>query len=73
MPTPDEPRSVTATGSARPRVARLLVGYGGSDSANAAAAFGLWLAGKVGAETAMVHAGTTPGMAGPPPAPFAEP
>ena len=63
MPTPDEPRSLTATGPERPRVARLLVGYDGSDSANAATAYGLWLAGKVGAETTLVHAGPTPEMA----------
>ena len=37
-----------------------MVGYDGSDSANAAAAFGLWLAGKTGCEATVVHAGPTP-------------
>jgi nucleotide-binding universal stress UspA family protein len=42
------------------RLARLLVGYDGSDGANAAAGFGLWLAGKTGCEVALVHAGPAP-------------
>ena len=63
MPASDEARSSTATHSAQPRdsrVARLLVGYDGSDSANAAAAFGLWLAGKTECEATVVHAGPNP-------------
>jgi nucleotide-binding universal stress UspA family protein len=38
----------------------LVVGYDGSDSANAAAAFGLPLAGKAGSRTTLVHAGPPP-------------
>lgn len=51
-PAADQPRG--------PRLARLVVGYDGSDGANAAAAFGLWLAGKSGCEATIVHAGPTP-------------
>jgi nucleotide-binding universal stress UspA family protein len=38
----------------------VVVGYDGSDGANAAAAFGMWLAGKTGCETTLVHAGPAP-------------
>ncbi|HET9739016.1 MAG TPA: universal stress protein [Solirubrobacteraceae bacterium] len=41
-------------------MARLVVGYDGSNCANAAAAFGLWLAGKVGCQAIVVNAGPTP-------------
>ena len=34
---------------------RALVGYDGSDSSAAAAAFGLWLAGKAGVQTTLLH------------------
>jgi nucleotide-binding universal stress UspA family protein len=47
-------------GDSPPRIARLVVAYDGSDSANAAAAFALWLAGKTGCETTMIHAGASP-------------
>jgi nucleotide-binding universal stress UspA family protein len=40
----------------RPKSLRLVVGYDGSDEANAAAAFAIWLAGKAGAEATLVHA-----------------
>jgi nucleotide-binding universal stress UspA family protein len=42
------------------RIARLVVAYDGSDSANAAAAFALWLAGKTGCEATIIHASPTP-------------
>ena len=48
MPASDDARLPIATESARPRssrLARVLIGYDGSDCADAAAAFGLWLAG----------------------------
>ena len=60
MPASDEARSPISTGSERLqdlRVARLVVGYDGSNCANAAAAFGLWLAGKVGCQAIVVNAG----------------
>jgi nucleotide-binding universal stress UspA family protein len=63
MPASEDVRSFTAIRAERPRgvrVARLLVGYDGSDGANAAAAFGLWLAGKTGCQATLVHAGPTP-------------
>ena len=56
MPEFEEPRSSTAP--APP--ARIVVGYDASDSANAAAAFGLWLAGKLGCEATVIHAAPTP-------------
>ena len=34
---------------------RALVGYDGSDASATAAAFGLWLAGKAGVQTTLVH------------------
>ena len=43
-----------------PRLARLVVGYDGSDGANSAAAFAVWLAGRSGCEATIVHAGPTP-------------
>lgn len=63
MPASGNARSSAAVRSERPRdlrVARLLVGYDGSDGANAAAGFGLWLAGKTGCQATLVHAGPTP-------------
>jgi nucleotide-binding universal stress UspA family protein len=45
---------------AESRLSRIVVGYDGSDSANAAAAFTLWLAGKAGCEATVVHASPTP-------------
>lgn len=57
MPASDDTRSPTATGPEAPRLARLLVGYDGSDGANAAAGFALWLAGKTGCEATLVHVG----------------
>ena len=47
-PTPD-------VAPAAPALSQLLVGYDGSDSANAAAAFGLWLASKAGCRTTLAH------------------
>ena len=47
-------------GRAASRFARLLVGYDGSDSATAAAAFALGLAGAAHAELTLLHASPTP-------------
>jgi len=44
----------------RPPFRHLIVGYDGSDGANAAAAFALWLAGHVRAKVTAVHASPTP-------------
>ena len=60
MAASDDARSSRPTQSEPDRVAQLAVGYDGSDGANAAAAFGLWLAGKTGCQVTIVHAGPTP-------------
>jgi len=54
------PRSARAVALSGSRLSRLVVGYDGSDSANAAAAFGLWLAGKAGLDVTVVHAAPVP-------------
>lgn len=41
-------------------LSRVVVAFDGSDSANAAVAFGLWLAGKAGSATTILHASPTP-------------
>ena len=63
MPASGAARSPTGSRTEPPRdrrPSRLLVGYDGSDGAAAAAAFGLWLAGKAGCQATLVHAGPTP-------------
>ena len=61
MPASNDARSPIATEVAHSsRLARVLIGYDGSDCANAAAAFGLWLAGAVGCQATVVHAWPTP-------------
>lgn len=66
MPAFDGESATHASASAArhgPRLSRLVVGHDGSDGANAAAAFGLWLAGKTGCHATGVHAGPTPDTA----------
>lgn len=46
--------------AARAPLGRLVVAYDGSDGADAAAAFGLWLAGKAGSAVTVVHASPAP-------------
>jgi nucleotide-binding universal stress UspA family protein len=50
----------------RTRLDPLVVGYDGSDGANAAAAFALWLTGKTGCRTTLLHVGPAPDAAGSP-------
>lgn len=57
---PAHPAAATPRPPASPLLARLLVGYDGSDSANAAAGFALEVAGKAGAELTFVHACPAP-------------
>ena len=57
---PTQPHPAPTPQAPRPRLSRLVVGYDGSDGANAAAAFALWLAGKAGCEATLVHAGPAP-------------